>query len=132
VAVRAPVFAVPLGDSLPDQPPEAVQLVTPVADQVSVEVVPLVTEVGLALRVKEGLEDVASSAVTAMLKAGSVAVVAPSVALITMLESVPTLSAVGVPLNSPLVVSNFAHWGGFWMRKFNELLAGAAADGLNV
>jgi len=49
VALSAPVPAVPLVGSLPDQPPEAVQLVAFVEDQLSVEAEPLLTVAGLAL-----------------------------------------------------------------------------------
>ena len=54
VAVSAAVLAEPLVASLPDQPPDAAQLVALVVDQVSVDFPPLVTEVGLALRVTLG------------------------------------------------------------------------------
>jgi len=50
VVVRAPVFMLPLVGSLPDQPPEAVQLVAFVEDQLSIAEPPLLTVVGLALR----------------------------------------------------------------------------------
>jgi hypothetical protein len=48
-AVSALVLAVPLVDSLPDHPPDAVQDVASVVDQVNVELPPLVTLAGLAL-----------------------------------------------------------------------------------
>jgi hypothetical protein len=49
-----PVDWVPLVALLPDQPPEAVQLVASVVLQVSVEDAPLATEVGLAASVTVG------------------------------------------------------------------------------
>ena len=49
VLVIAPVLVLPLVVSLPDQPPEAVQAVALVEDQVNVELPPLATLVGLAL-----------------------------------------------------------------------------------
>lgn len=53
-AVRAPVDVEPPVVSLPDQPPEAAQEVALVEDQVKVELLPLATVVGLALRVTVG------------------------------------------------------------------------------
>ena len=53
-ALSAPVLALPLVGSLPDQPPEAVQLVALVEDQLSVEAEPLVTVPGFALRLTVG------------------------------------------------------------------------------
>jgi hypothetical protein len=47
----------PLAGSLPDQAPEAEQEVAFVADQVSVELLPLITELGLALRLIVGAGD---------------------------------------------------------------------------
>jgi hypothetical protein len=49
VALSAPVDCEPLAAKVPDQPPEAVQAVALVEDQVSVELPPLATLVGLAL-----------------------------------------------------------------------------------
>lgn len=54
VAVGVSVV-VPLVFSLPDQPPEAVQLVALVEDQVRVADEPLVTVLGLARRLTLGL-----------------------------------------------------------------------------
>jgi len=48
--LSAPVLAPPLVGSLPDHPPEAVQLVAFVENQLSVAEPPLVTVAGLALR----------------------------------------------------------------------------------
>jgi len=52
------VLQLPLIPLLPDQPPEAVQLLALAADQLSVEAVPLLTLAGLALRLTVGLFDV--------------------------------------------------------------------------
>src|SRR5215475_13382718 len=49
VVLSAPVLALPLIPLLPDQPPEAVQLLALLADQLSVEADPLLTAPGLAL-----------------------------------------------------------------------------------
>ena len=54
VAVRAAVVIEPLIGSDPFQPPEAVQEVALVADQVSFEVAPLLTVLGLAANVTAG------------------------------------------------------------------------------
>ncbi len=54
VALSAPVDCEPLVAKVPDQPPEAVQAVALVEDQVRVEVPPFVTLVGLALIVTVG------------------------------------------------------------------------------
>jgi hypothetical protein len=54
VALSAPVLALPVVGSFPDQPPEAVQLVALVEDQLSVADPPLPTVVGLALRLTVG------------------------------------------------------------------------------
>ncbi len=54
VALSAPVDCEPLVAKVPDQPPEAVQAVAFVEDQVKVEVAPLATVVGLALSVTVG------------------------------------------------------------------------------
>jgi hypothetical protein len=56
VAVSAGVACEPLVDSVPLQPFEAVQDVAFVVDQVSIEVAPLATVVGLALKVTAGAE----------------------------------------------------------------------------
>ena len=47
----------PLTGLLPDHAPEAVQEVALVADQVRVELLPLITELGLALRLIVGAGD---------------------------------------------------------------------------
>jgi hypothetical protein len=81
VALSAPVLQLPLVGSLPDHPPEALQLVALVDDQLSVEADPLPTVPGLALRLTAGLT---TAAVTVMVKAGIEADELPSLTLITM------------------------------------------------
>jgi hypothetical protein len=54
VALNAPVLALPLAGSLPDQPPLAVQLLALVEDQLSIADPPLLTLVGLALKLTVG------------------------------------------------------------------------------
>ncbi len=52
--MSAPVDCVPVSALAPDQDPEAVQDVALVADQVSVELLPLATVLGLAARLMVG------------------------------------------------------------------------------
>ena len=66
VALSAPVLALPLVGSLPDQPPEAVQLAL-VEDQLSVDDPPVLTVVGLALRLTVGLGGADTLTVTDLL-----------------------------------------------------------------
>jgi hypothetical protein len=54
LAVSAPVDCEPLTPLVPDQAPEAVQDVALVADQLKVELLPLVTVLGLAVRLIVG------------------------------------------------------------------------------
>jgi hypothetical protein len=79
--LSAPVLAVPLVGSFPDQPPEAVQLVAFVDDQLSIADPPLLTLVGAALRLTVGLT---TAAVTVIAKVGKEADELPSLTLITM------------------------------------------------
>ncbi len=58
LAVSAPVECDPCTACAPDQPPDAVQEVALVADQVSVELLPLVTVLGEALMVTTGAGEV--------------------------------------------------------------------------
>jgi hypothetical protein len=55
VFVRVPVGQFPLVATLPCQPPDAVQALTPTDVQVSVELQPLLTVVGAAVRVTDAL-----------------------------------------------------------------------------
>jgi hypothetical protein len=57
VPLSEPVLALPLEGWSPVQPPEAVQLLALVADQISSAVPPLLTLVGLALRKMLGAPD---------------------------------------------------------------------------
>jgi hypothetical protein len=52
-----------------------------------------------------------------MLNAGKLAVAAPSVTLIRMLECIPTFAIVGVPERAPVEASNEAHDGWFVIEK---------------
>jgi hypothetical protein len=54
LAVSAPVDCEPLAALLPDQAPEALQEVAFLADQVSVELLPLATVLGLAAKLTVG------------------------------------------------------------------------------
>jgi hypothetical protein len=81
VAVSAPVLTLPLVASLPDQPPEAVQLVAFADDQLSIAEPPVLTVVGLAVRLTVGAT---AAAFTVMVKAGNAADALPSLTLITM------------------------------------------------
>ena len=54
-ALSAPVLQLPLVDSLPLHPPEALQLVALLEDQLSVEDPPLLMLVGFALKLTVGL-----------------------------------------------------------------------------
>jgi hypothetical protein len=64
VALSAPVLALPLVGSLPDHPPEALQLVALLEDQLNVAAEPLLTVPGLALRLTAGLGGADTSTVT--------------------------------------------------------------------
>jgi hypothetical protein len=57
-AVSAPVDCEPLTAIIPDQAPEAVQVVALLADQINVELLPLATVLGLAAKVMVGAGDV--------------------------------------------------------------------------
>ena len=61
------MLALPLVGSLPDHPPEAVQLVASVEDQLSVEAEPLLTVPGLALMLTVGVGGADTSTVTDLL-----------------------------------------------------------------
>jgi hypothetical protein len=76
------VLVLPLVASLPDHPPEAVQLVAFVDDQLNVAAEPLLTVAGLADRLTVGFDT--EAAFTVIAKAGSAAEALPSLTLITM------------------------------------------------
>ncbi|HZF16518.1 MAG TPA: hypothetical protein VE046_11290 [Steroidobacteraceae bacterium] len=63
-ALNAPVLAVPESALLPDQAPLAVHAVALVDDQVSVELPPLTTLVGLAVSVTAGAGGAVTATVT--------------------------------------------------------------------
>jgi hypothetical protein len=84
VVLSAPVLALPLVGSPPDHPPEAVQLVALVEDQLSVEAEPALTVEGLADTLNVGLVTVAG--LTVMLKGASELEFTPSLTLSTTLE----------------------------------------------
>src|SRR5262249_34454537 len=84
VLLKAPVLTLPLVPSLPDHPPQALQLVALLEDQLRVELPPAVRVAGLADRLTVGLADGAVS--TAMLKGASELELTPSLTLSTMLE----------------------------------------------
>ena len=83
VAVSAPVLALPLVGSLPDQPPAALQLLAFVEDQLSIDEPPVLTVPGFALRLTVGLP---TAAFTVIVKAGNVADALPSLTPISMPE----------------------------------------------
>ncbi len=84
VALSAPVLQLPLVASLPDHPPEAVQLVALLDVQVSVEAEPLLTVAELEDKVTVGLAAV--PALTVMLNGASELELTPSLTLNTMFE----------------------------------------------
>jgi hypothetical protein len=126
-ALSAPVLAEPLVGSLPAQPPEAVQLLAFAVDQLSIDDPPLLTVVGLALRLTVGLT---AAAFTVIVKAGSAADALPSLTLITMPASVPTSETAGVPLNCPLALLKLAQEGWFAMENVRLLPEGSLAVGV--
>ena len=54
MTLSAPVLVLPFVGSLPDQPPDAVQLLALLEDQLSVADPPLLRALGLAFRLTEG------------------------------------------------------------------------------
>ena len=66
---------------------------------------------------------------TTMANAGNCADVVPSLTVIAMLLFVPTLLAVGVPCNGPVVALNVAHEGRFAIENVNALPSGSLAVG---
>ena len=108
VAVTAPVLALPLVGSFPDQPPEAAQLDAFVEDQANIAEPPLLTLPGVALRLTVGAT---TAAVTVIANDDNDADPLPSLTLITIPEVAPTSAAVGVPLSCPLAVLKLAQEG---------------------
>ena len=64
VALSAPVLTLPFGDSLPDQPPEAVQPLALLDDQLSIAAPPPLTVLGFALRFTVGVTGAETFTVT--------------------------------------------------------------------
>ena len=108
VTLTAPVLALPLVGLFPDQPPEAAQLEEFVEDQLNIADPPLLTLVGVALRLTSGAT---TAAFTAIANGVNDADVLPSLTLITIPEVVPTSAAVGVPLSCPVAVLKLAQDG---------------------
>ena len=106
--LTAPVLALPLVGSVPDQPPEAVQFDAFVEDQLNIADPPLLTLVGVALRLTVGAT---TAAFTVIVNADNDADVLPSLTLITMPDVAPRSAAVGVPLNCPVAVLKLAQDG---------------------
>ena len=127
MALTAPVLALPLVGSLPDQPPVAVQLLAFVVDQLSIAEPPLATVVGLALRLTVGAP---AAPLTVIEKAGKAAAVLPSLTLITMPEVVPASAAAGVPLSCPVALLKAAQLGLLLMEKVRVPPEGSLAVGV--
>jgi hypothetical protein len=106
--LTAPVLALPLVGSLPDQPPDAAQVDEFVEDQLNIADPPLLTLAGVALRLTVGAT---TAALTVIVNAGNDADELPSLTLITMPAVAPTSAALGVPLNCPVAVLKLAQGG---------------------
>jgi hypothetical protein len=102
VALSALVLQLPLVDSLPVHPPEALQLVALLEDQLSMEVDPLLTVVGVADKATVGAG--ATGALTTILKGASELELTPSLTLSTMFEYVPVCVLLGVPERRPVAM----------------------------
>jgi hypothetical protein len=94
--VNAPVDSAPEVALAPDQPPEAMQEVTLVEDQVSVDDPPLVTEVGFAVSDAVGTGGVTGTVVKIQLKLAANALPAASAAAVVMVAVYCVLPARGV------------------------------------
>jgi hypothetical protein len=127
VALSAPVLQLPLIAILPDHPPQAVQLLALLEDQLNIEAEPLLTDPGLAPRLTVGLT---AAAFTVMAKAGNAADAPPSPALITIPAYVPTSVAAGMPLSCPVGMLKFAQAGLFVIENVRLLPAGPLAVGV--
>jgi hypothetical protein len=121
------VLALPLVGSLPDQPPEAVQLDAFAADQLSIADPPLLTLVGVALRLTVGAT---TAAFTVIAKVDNAADPVPSLTLITIPDVVPTSPAPGVPLSCPLLVLKLAQEGLLVIEKARVLPDGSVVVGV--
>src|SRR5690349_7688330 len=76
-----------------------------------------------------GSGDSAAAALTVSANAGRAALLTPSLALITMLEVVPTTALDGVPLSTPLAVLKLAQLGLLRTLKATVSPAGALLRG---
>ena len=101
-----PVDFEPLVATLPDQPPDAVQELALLEDQVSMALLPFDTVVGPAVNETTG----ADAAAILMANAGKAAVCAPAETLMTMPASL-ALPAEGVPDRVPVFALNCAQAG---------------------
>jgi hypothetical protein len=127
VALSGPVLALPLVGSLPDHPPDALQLVALVDDQLNVAAEPLLTVPGLALMLTAGLT---TAELTVIAKAGNDADAYTSLVLITIPEYVPTSVAAGVPLNCPVALLKPAQPGFPVMENVRLFPAGSLVVGV--
>ena len=98
------------------------------ADQLSIADPPLLTLVGVALRLTVGAT---TAAFTVIANADNEADALPSLTLITMPEVVPTSAAAGVPLSCPVEMLKLAHEGMLVMENVRPLPAGSLAVGVN-
>ena len=127
VTLTAPVLALPLVGSFPDQPPEAAQLDEFVEDQLNIADPPLLTLAGVALRLTVGAT---TAAFTAIANADNDADVLPSLTLITIPEVLPTSAAVGVPLSCPVAVLKLAQGGWLVIENVKVLPDGSVVVGV--
>jgi hypothetical protein len=72
------------------------------------------------------------AAFTVIEKAGSEALLVPSLTEITMLEVVPTLAACGVPESCPVLVLKLAQAGGLATEKVRVLPLGSVVEGVKL
>lgn len=127
VTLTAPVLALPLVGSFPDQPSEATQLDEFVEDQLNIADPPLLTLAGVALRLTVGAT---TAAFTAIANADNDADVLPSLTLITIPEVLPTSAAVGVPLSCPVAVLKLAQGGWLVIENVKVLPDGSVVVGV--
>jgi len=127
VKLTAPVLALPLVGSFPDQPPEAAQLDEFVEDQLNIADPPLLTLAGVALRLTIGAT---TAACTVIANAGNDADALPSLTLITIPEVVPTSAAVGVPLSCPVAVLKLVQGGWLVIENVRVLPDGTVVVGV--
>ena len=132
--MSAPVLLLPLVAMVPDQPPEAVQVLALVDDQVSMEDAPLLIEVGLAVRLTEGLPlelPLPPEEATLRVKPGRQVEVLLSLTQSSTLAELPTFAAVGVPLSRPVLALSLSQDGACHKRKNSDRLCGFETEGVN-